>query len=100
MISATLNTSLLLSILSSDGNGSLFPRVRIYNSSGGLEATLAATHISNGLYQVTWVPSTEGYFNYVAQFFTNVGFTLDAGYDRIGDLIDVNTIKNQLVRIL
>lgn len=100
MIYVDVNTSVILSILASDGSTGLFPQIKIYNSAGGLEATIAATHVANGLYQANWVPANQGYFNYVAQFFANAGFTIDAGYDRIGDLIDVGSTKAQMARLL
>jgi ribosomal protein S24E len=97
---ASVGVSIPLQILASDGDTGLYGEIRVYSSAMALVATLDADHTADGVYSVAWTPSQEGVYTFVGQLYTDVGRTIDAGYEKQGEQIDVNTIKSSLVRIL
>lgn len=101
MISATLNQPVTLDILAADGNITLFGQIRIYNFLNSLIASLSTVQVgSEGLYRASWTPNIEGYYTYVGQLYTDSLFVTPAEYDKAGDLIDVNSIKTNILRTL
>lgn len=63
MLLATVNEAVTLSMLASDGRTDLFGQARVYNSVGGLVTTINLAHAAEGIYQVQYTPTTEGYFS-------------------------------------
>jgi hypothetical protein len=100
MLVAPLNEAVPLRLFASDGDTSLFGRIHIYNASGSLIANLTLSHIAEGLYGANWTPTVEGIYASVGQLFLDAGFTVDAGYDRDADDIDVSTMKASVIRLL
>lgn len=100
MITANLNESVPLQILAADGRTDLYGQVRVYTPSGTPVATINLTHLNEGLYSGNWVPNIEGYYSYVGELYFDSGHAQDAGYERSGDIIDVSTLKTNILRIL
>lgn len=99
-LTTTVNEATVLSILAADGRTDLYAQIRVYDSLGGLTATVNPPHITEGLYQIAYTPSVEGVFSYVGQFYLDAGRTLDAGYDKQGETLTVDNTKNLILRIL
>jgi len=59
----------------------LYPQVKIYDSTNTLVATVNLTHITNGLYTGSWTATTEG------KYYTQGLFYSDAGYTTLADVI-------------
>jgi hypothetical protein len=97
---ASLNEPFLLSALLSDGVTTLYPQAKIYNSLGTLVQTVDINHLSGGLYQETFTPTVEGYFSVVYTFYTDVGRTIDANYDKMGENFEVSSLKTNIQRLL
>ena len=100
MLLATVNEAVTLSMLASDGRTDLYGQARVYNSSGGLVTTLNLTHAAEGLYQTNYTPTIEGFFNVAYQFYFDSGHTVDAGYEKQGETMDVNSFRTNILRIL
>jgi hypothetical protein len=100
MLIIPVNEATPLRILTSDGATSLYGRLNIYNSSGTLLHTLNTSHVAEGLYTVNWTPTIEGVYTMVGQFFADVARTIDAGYEKVSDEIDVSSMKSNVLRIL
>lgn len=100
MLLATINEAVTLSMLLADGRTDLFGQVRIYDSGGTLQTTINLTHSAEGLYQAQYTPGVEGYFNVVYQVYFDVGRTMDAGYDKQGETLDVNSFRINLLKVL
>jgi hypothetical protein len=100
MVTVGVNDVVPLRILSTDGRADLYGRIHIYDSAGALAFSLSALHVAEGMYSVNWTPSLEGYYSMVGQFFFDPIFTVDAGYERAGDLIEVNNVKSSILRLL
>lgn len=100
MIQASLNETVPLRILAADGRTDLYAQIRVYNAIGTLVQSLSAPHLAEGVYATTWTPNIEGYYSLVGQFYFDSMFTADAGYEKTGDLVDVSTIKSNILRIL
>jgi hypothetical protein len=100
VIAATLNEALPLQMLLTDGRTDLFGRVRLYNAAGALVNTLNLAHVAEGLYQISWTPTQEGWFTAVFEMFFDSGRTLEAGYEKQGEQIEVSTTKTSILRIL
>lgn len=97
---ATTNRPVNIEILASDGNTALFGQARIYNSAGALVTTLSLVHIAEGLYSVTWTPTTEDIYSAITQLYTDAGHTIDAGYEKGGEQVDVNSERTNILRLL
>jgi len=100
LLSATVMEPVPLQVLAADGRQDLFARIRIYDPAGTVVQTLSGTHLVDGLYSVLWTPSIEGFFTYVAELFFDAGYTVLAGYERQGELVDVNSSKTNILRLL
>lgn len=101
MLRATLNEPVLLSSQLSDGETTLYPRVKLYNTVGAVVHTAGLSHVENGLYSITYTPVTEGFYTAVYQVFSDAGFTTAAGeYDIEAETIEVNSDKTNITRIL
>jgi hypothetical protein len=100
VLAATLNEALPLQMLLTDGRTDLYGQVRLYNASGSLVSTLNLAHVTEGLYQVSWTPSTEGWFTAVFEMYFDAGRTVDAGYEKQGEQIEVSTTKTNILRVL
>jgi hypothetical protein len=100
MIQATLNQAVPLQVLAADGRTDLYAQIRVYTAGGLPLATLNCTHVAEGLYSVSWTPSVEGFYTMVAQLYFDAGHTIDAGYERQGDQIDVNSVRTNILRLL
>lgn len=100
MLSATVTEPIPLQVLAADGRQDLFARIRVYDSAGNLATSLSGTHLADGLYSATWTPSTEGFFSYIADLFFDGAFLVSAGYEKQGELIDVNSNKTNVLRLL
>lgn len=97
---ANLSEPVPLRVLAADGRTDLFPQVRIYNSSGLQVATFDAVHIAEGLYGSSWTPGLEGFFTLVAQFYFDNLHTVDAGYEKTAEDMEVSSLKTNILRIL
>lgn len=97
---ATLNEPTPLQIAATDGNTALFARAHVYSADGVLTATVSLPHLAEGLYGATWTPAIEGYFTSICTFYTDAGFTTPAAYDKAADVIEVNSNKTNLLRLL
>lgn len=100
MLLATVNEPITLSMLAADGRIDLYGQGRIYNSAGSLVTTVNLSHVAEGLYQVQYTPSTQGYFQVALQFYFDPARTIDAGYERQGETLDVNSFRTNILRIL
>lgn len=100
MLLATVNEAVTLSMLAADGRTDLYGQARVYNSVGGLVATVNLSHAAEGLYQSNYTPTTEGYFQIVFQLYFDAGRTVDAGYEHQGETLDVNSFRTNILRIL
>jgi hypothetical protein len=100
LIAATLNEAVPLQILAGDGRADLHGEVRLYNPAGALVATVPLTHLQEGLYGATWTPGSEGFFSAVYQFYMDPSLTIDAGYSKGGELIEVSQTKTNILRLL
>jgi hypothetical protein len=100
MLLATVNEAVTLSMLASDARTDLFGQARVYNSAGTLVATVNLTHMSEGIYTAQYTPTIEGYFNVGFQLYFDAGRTIDAGYERQGEVLDVNSMKTNLLKVL
>lgn len=100
MLLATLNQPVPLRVLAADGRTDLFCQVRIYSAVGTLVNTLDLAHVAEGLYSVTWTPAVEGVYSVVGQLYFDSGHTVDAGYEKQGDDIDVNSVRTNILRLL
>lgn len=100
MLLATVNESAILSMLASDGRTDLHAQARVYNSLGALVITLNLTHVAEGLYTINYTPATEGYYNVIYQLYFDSNHTVDAGYEHQGEVLDVNSFRTNILRIL
>jgi hypothetical protein len=100
MLLATVNEAVVLSMLASDGRTDLFGQARVYNSVGGLVSTVSLAHVAEGVYQVSYTPTIEGYFSVVYQLYFDAGHTVDAGYEHQGETLDVSAFRTNILRIL
>ena len=100
MLSASVNQPIPLQVLTADGRSDLHAQIRVYAADGALVDTLSAPYVSDGVYSVDWVPSVEGYFTAIAQLYLDSAHTVDAGYEKQGELIDVSSVKISIARIL
>lgn len=99
-IAATTNESTLLALMAGDGKSDLYGQMKIYNASSVLVATVNLANVSGGLYHGTWTPTIEGDYSAVGQFYTDSGYTIDAGYYVQGENITVTDIKTNILRIM
>lgn len=100
MLLATVNEPITLSMLASDARADLFGQVRVYNSVGTLVATLSLTHMAEGIYTAQYTPTVEGFFNLGFQLYFDAGHTADAGYERQGEILDVNSFRTNILKNL
>lgn len=100
MIQATLNEAVLLQMLATDGRTDLYGRVRVYDMTGVLVADLVLSHMAEGLYSVSWTPDREGWFSAIAELFFDPAYTIEAGYEKSGEQIEVTQTKTNILRIL
>jgi hypothetical protein len=100
MIVATVNEPVVLSLAVSDGRTDLYPKANIYNSAGSLVASVDIDPVSEGLYSVLYTPTTEGFFNIVYEVFFDIGRTVSAGYEKQAELLDCNSTKTNILRLL
>lgn len=100
MLHATLGEPIPLQVAASDGRSDLFGRIRVIDSLGAVVATLSTTHVVDGLYGVSWTPSVEGYFSYLADLYFDAGFTIPASYERLAETIEVDSQKTNILRVL
>jgi hypothetical protein len=99
-IIATPNQAATLSILAADGSTALFARAKVYNSVGTLVATISLPHVAEGMYAGAWTPTIEGFYQAVYTLYTDSGFTTLATYDKAAETVDVNALKNNVLRLL
>jgi hypothetical protein len=100
MLQATVNEAIPIQICLSDGKTNQFPRVRIYDSVGGLVTTLDLAHVANGLYSVLWTPDTIGMYSAHILTYVDSGHTVESLYGRTGEQIDVSSYKLDITRLL
>jgi hypothetical protein len=100
MLLATVNEPVTLSMLASDARADLFGQVRVYNSSNTLVATINLNHMAEGVYTAQYTPTVEGYFNLAFQLYFDAGRTIDAGYERQGEILDVNSFRTNILKNL
>lgn len=100
MILATVNQPVLLSLLISDGTPSLYARAQVYDSGNNFITSISLPNVTGGLYQANYTPITEGLFAVIYELYTDVGFTIDAGYELQGETLDVNSVRTNIQRVL
>lgn len=100
MIQATLNEAVPLQMLATDGREDLYGLVRIYDDAGALVASLPLVHVAEGLYSASWTPAIEGWFSAVTELFFDSAYTVDAGYEKAGEQIEVTQTKTNILRML
>lgn len=101
MLLGTPGQPLTLTLAAGDGNTGLYGRIRVYNGTGALQATVDLTHRAEGVYTSTWTPSTEGNFFGVGQFYTDAGRTAAAtAYGTAAEDYDISAIRTNVARIL
>ena len=100
MLLATPNVPIVLSMLATDGRIDLFGQARVYNSSNTLVATVDLPHTNEGLYAALYTPTTEGYYSVMYQLYFDSGHTVDAGYNKSGENLDVNSLRTNVLRVL
>jgi hypothetical protein len=101
MLRATLNETIPLAALVSDGNTGLYPRTTVLNSSLSTVDVLYPTHATKGLYSCDWTPAAEGYYMTVVEFFLDALHTVPASaYPNGGESIEVTSDKTNILRIL
>lgn len=99
MLRATLNEPVPLQVLASDGRTDLFAQALIYQGAT-LLTTLSLPHLDTGLYGANHTPSAEGYFSVIYKLFYDAGFTVPADYDFESEILEVDTFKTNLLRVL
>ena len=100
MIQATLNEAMPLQMLATDGREDLYGLVRIYNEAGALVTSIPLLHVAEGLYSASWTPTVEGWFTAVTELFFDSSYTVDAGYEKAGEQIEVTQTKTNILRML
>lgn len=101
MLRATLNEPVPLQAFATDGNEDLFVRVMLYDATGAVLSTLSPSHVSGGLYSVSWTPGIEGYFTAVYDFFLDAGYVqASPDHERAAEQIEVSSDKTNILRLL
>jgi hypothetical protein len=101
MIRATLGEAIPLQVQVGDGRTNLYPRAKLYDSSGSLLNTLSLTHVDNGLYSILHTINSEGFFTVAYELFEDAGFmTPSADYDIESELIEANSDKTNILKII
>lgn len=89
-VEAELGDVVKLSLLLTDGDGSLYPDVTIYDSNNVIAVPATAlAHVGLGFYAVNWTPSSAGSYRAVYRVFSDAPRTVLADYERSLDLISV-----------
>jgi hypothetical protein len=91
-----------LALTLEDGNVAQYPRVNIYNPGISLPlATLNLVHLSEGLYEVPWVPPGLGTYNAVYTVYQDVGHTVPSTkYSKELDQLIVRDDLEQQIKTL
>ncbi len=98
---ATLNEPVPVQALANDGRTTLFVRATILKPDLSVETTLYPTHVTTGLYSVNWVPSAEGFFSCIFEFFEDALYSVPAmDYPNAGESIEVSADKTNIMRLL
>lgn len=102
MLRATIDEPVPLQVQVADGRTDLFARVRIYDISGTEigGSPISLPHIADGLHGATATFNTEGYFTAQYQIFEDAGFAAPASYDFEVEVIEANSDKTNLLRLL
>lgn len=100
MLLGTPNEPLILSMLAADGRTDLYGRARVYSAGGSLDATVLMSHVAEGMYSALHTPTTEGYYNVVYELFFDPARTIAAGYEKQGEVLDVNSMRTNVLRLL
>jgi len=97
MIHGTKSQPLMLSVCLPEGEINLYPRVKLYDSSDALSATLDFTHVANGKYKVVWTPGTNGYYHGDCIIYTDVGHSIEStDYAYAGVLLKIDEIETNI----
>ena len=100
MLIATLNEPVPLRILAADGRTDLYGQIRIYSAGGIQVAALSAGHVAEGLYSSNWTPAIEGHYTMVGELYLDALHTASAGYEKVADALEVNSVKTSILRLL
>jgi hypothetical protein len=87
-------------MVATDGRVDLFGRARIYDNTGTLGTTVSLNHTAEGMYSAEHTPVASGYFNIVYEFFMDDVFTISAGYEKQGEILDVSDFRTNILRLL
>lgn len=101
MLRATIDEPVPLQVQAADGRTDLFARARVYETGNSTPiSTVALPHIAGGLYGSTITFTIDGYFTSQYQLFTDAGFTAEAKYDIEVEVIEANSDKTNILRLL
>lgn len=100
MILITTNEATTLAMVAADGRTDLYGRAVVYDSLGGVTATVDLTHVAGGLYQASYTPTVSGYYQVVYRMYFDALRTQDAGYEVQGETLDVSNFRTNIIRLL
>lgn len=100
MIRATLGEEVPIQVQVSTGQINLFARAKVYDINGTLVNTMPLPHIVEGLYGDTYTFSSVSHYTIVYQLFTDAGFNNASDFDIQAEIIEVNSDKTNLVKLL
>lgn len=101
MLRATIDEPVPLQVQAADGRTDLFARAQVFEVGSSVPvSTVALPHIAGGLYGSTITFTISGYFTAQYQLFEDAGFTSEAGYDIEVEVIEANSDKTNILRLL
>lgn len=100
MLSTSPNIAITLTHLASDGAIGLYSQAVVYNSSNSPVDTVNLNHVAGGLYTANYTQATEGFYSLVFTFYTDLARTIPADYDIQGELLEVNSWRTNILRLL
>jgi hypothetical protein len=101
MIYGTQNSPVLITATLLEGDTNLYPRVKVFSTTGAVVATVDLTYVADGNYASnTWSPSSIGYYHANCIIYTNSSRTAESDlYGRSGALVridDAYTLLNNI----
>ena len=100
MLSATTNEAVVLSMVAADGRPDLYGQAKIYDVANALVATVEINYVTNGLYSVSYTPTTIGFYNVIYDFYLDDTRLDLAGYEKTGEVLEVSDSKTNITRLL
>jgi hypothetical protein len=93
MIEGVVGQTLLLDLMLTDGDFSKYPRAAIFDAVGFLVTIIDLVHVSAGLYQISWVPTTAGHYSIRYVIYADPAHTtVDVSYERSADHVLIRAL--------